>query len=319
MATKPKLTRAPPRRISAPGVEEAFTGLFIPTDSSDDPASRVMAEIVELGLERNAWELDSLGYTVVTPDQVAAGGLAHALREKLLDDVQLQLGFRPDLERDVGIAAKATAIGRGVHIPRVLFRDEIYEKALMNRALLALITYLLGESCILSGSSAMLKVRAQERLELHSDQTGQPSPLPPYAQTANATWVLSDYSEANGATCFVPCSHKLCRHPNAAESVDPSLAVTVAAPAGSIVIWHGNTWHGAVPRTNPGGRLSLIFLFVRWYLKPHLPFGQEVSAEMLARNPDRFATLMDKRSPFAGQYSDGTKVDFTQGQVSQFA
>ena len=44
-----------------------------------------------------------------------------------------------------------------------------------------------------------------------------PSPYPPYAQVANATWVLTDYDRDNGSTCFVDGSHLLCRPPSPAE------------------------------------------------------------------------------------------------------
>jgi ectoine hydroxylase-related dioxygenase (phytanoyl-CoA dioxygenase family) len=217
------------------------------------------------------------------------------------------------------MAADITAIGRGHFMPAVLLRDPLFEQALMTRSMLALVSYLLGESCMLSSSSAMLKVRAPENLELHSDQVGQPSPFPPYAQVANATWALSDYSDENGATRFVPGSHRLSRHPTTEEALDTSLAVTVWAPAGSIVIWHGNTWHGAAPRTRPGARLSLIFLFCRWYLMPQMMHRQLASAEMLARNGRRFSTLMGKSSPYSGMEADGAPIDFTLGQASQFA
>src|SRR5882672_3524154 len=79
--------------------EQKFTGLFLPSNA-DDPFGRTIAEITELGLERNAWELDTLGYTVVTPQQVGAGDLAIKLREKLLDFAEQGIGFRPDLETD---------------------------------------------------------------------------------------------------------------------------------------------------------------------------------------------------------------------------
>jgi hypothetical protein len=306
-------------QIGAARERGAFTGLFLPSNIKDDAQARVLAEIVELGLERNAWELDSLGYTVVTPEQVGAGALAAQMTEKLLDFAQMNIGFRPDLEADERMAADITAIGRGHFMPAVLLRDTMFEQALMTRSLLALMSYLLGENCMLSSSSAMLKVRAPESLELHSDQVGQPAPFPPYAQVANATWALTDYSDENGATRFVPGSHKLCRHPTNDEALDTSLAVTVSAPAGSIVIWHGNTWHGAAPRTRPGVRLSLIFLFCRWYLMPQIMHRQLVSPEMLTRNSGRFATLMGKRSPYSGLEADGTPVDFTLGQASQFA
>ena len=296
-----------------------FTGVFLPSTTTDASFTRVMTEVAELRLERNAWELDSLGYTILTPDQVAAGELAARLRENLLDLSEVKTGLRPEVGTDETLSAGLTAIGRGQFLHHVLFKHEIFEQALMNRSALALIGYLLGESCVLSSMNAMLKGRGPENLELHSDQVGQPAPLPPYAQVANATWILTDYSADNGATRFVPGSHKLCRHPTHAESTDASIAVTIAAPAGSIVIWHGNTWHGAAARTNPGIRASLIMFFCRWYLMPQVFYRQTATAEMLARNPDRFATLMGKRTPYAGHDSDGVKVDFVQGQSHQFA
>jgi hypothetical protein len=41
-----------------------------------------------------------------------------------------------------------------------------------------------------------------------------------------------------------------------------------------------------------------------------------VSAEMLARNPDRFSVLMGKRTPFAGQDADAVEVDLTLAQAN---
>ena len=131
---------------------------------------------------------------MLTPDQVGAGDLAERLREKLLDFTEGSLGFRPDLETDEQIKADITAIGRGHFMPAVLLWDPMFEQALMTRSVLALVSYLLGENCILSSSSAMLKVSAPEKLELHSDQVGQPAPFPPYAQVANATCTLTAIS-----------------------------------------------------------------------------------------------------------------------------
>ena len=61
--------------------ERDFTGLFLPFQH-DNAQARVLAEIADLSLQQNAWELDNLGYTVVRPEQVGAGDLARRLREK---------------------------------------------------------------------------------------------------------------------------------------------------------------------------------------------------------------------------------------------
>jgi ectoine hydroxylase-related dioxygenase (phytanoyl-CoA dioxygenase family) len=128
---------------------------------------------------------------------------------------------------------------------------------------------------------------------MHADQNhqGTPAPFPAMAQTANVTWALTDYDEANGATCFVAGSHKLCRPPSPYEARDLSLFRPVTAPAGSVLIWHGNTWHGSVPRRTPGFRVNMIYDFVRWYNRVGAPIAPTLPPEAFARNPARFGVL----------------------------
>jgi ectoine hydroxylase-related dioxygenase (phytanoyl-CoA dioxygenase family) len=126
---------------------------------------------------------------------------------------------------------------------------------------------------------------------MHADSI-QPNPLPPYAQVANATWLLTDYDGPSGPTLFEPGSHRKCRNPTAEESIDLSAAVPLIAPAGSLLLWHGNTWHGALPRTAPGLRVSLLCFFTRSYIKPPKEsFTARVTQEMVDRNPPRFRRL----------------------------
>jgi ectoine hydroxylase-related dioxygenase (phytanoyl-CoA dioxygenase family) len=169
----------------------------------------------------------------------------------------------------------------------------------MHERTLALITHLLGESCVLCHFSSMVKGPGKDHLPLHADQnqSGGPAPFPPYAQIANATWALTDYTVSNGCICFSPGSHKLCRHPTYKEATDLARFVPLEVPAGSVIIWHGNTWHGALRRTNRGVRVSLLAFFNRWY---HLPLEQirsRITQEMLDRNSPRFAVLIGSQRP----------------------
>ena len=66
-------------------------------------------------------------------------------------------------------------------------------------------------------------------------------------------------------------------------------AVVVEAPAGSIICWHGNTWHGAFRRKIPGLRLSIGSIFSRPYIWPRHPLREDVTQEILDANPPRFA------------------------------
>lgn len=297
----------------------SFAGAFIPPDGDDtDALTRTRRAIVELGLEQKVFDLDLQGYTVVSPAELGAGTLAEELVAAILDVAEAKIGTRPDLSGRLD-RQSLTAVGQGLFLHHLLFRDPTFERALMNPVVLALITYLLGENCVLSSMNGMIKAAGPVNLELHTDQVGTPSPFPPYAQVANATWALTDYSRENGSISFVPGSHKWCRHPTADEAVDLDLAVHVDAPAGSLIVWHGNTWHGAFARSTPGLRVNLMTYFCRWYLLPQAIYRDVVTDEHLARNDERFRVLMGRRNPYSGSSLDGATPSMSLGQADQYS
>ncbi|MDG2004732.1 MAG: phytanoyl-CoA dioxygenase family protein [Novosphingobium sp.] len=259
-------------------------------------ADRVSAELARLDLMPNARELDEAGYTVLTPAQAAPHGFVDQLRDRVLDCSEAASGVRPDLLSGASHAEFRTKLGRSEILSDVLFSDAIFEQVLMTPSVLALVTHLLGESCQLLAMNGVIKAPGPECVPMHTD-TIQPEPLPPYAQIANATWLLTDYDVEHGGTCFLPGSHKECRNPRSAETSDMSAVVPLVAPAGSVVIWHGNTWHGALGRKVPGLRVSLLTIFGRTYLRPPPEtFGARVSQAMLDRHPERFARLLGMKS-----------------------
>ncbi len=262
-------------------------------------AARVLGRIAELDLQKNAWEIDTFGYTVLTPEQVAPSGFCDGLRDHILDEAGKVAGARPSLDSGTDDSPYLTFLGRTQFLPDILFIDAAFEQAMMNDRVLALVTYMLGESCLMTAMNAVVKGPGPEYLPLHVD-TPEPSPLPPYSTVANVTWLLSDYDKANGGTFFLPGSNRWCRAPMLGESVDLSGAVTVSAPAGSVLIWNGNVWHGAWPRTAPGVRVSLLTYFARYYMRDQRDdalghYSEKVTPDMLARHPERFAVLTGKK------------------------
>ncbi|HVV36595.1 MAG TPA: phytanoyl-CoA dioxygenase family protein [Acidimicrobiales bacterium] len=271
-------------------------------DAITEDLRAVQAALAEHDLLANALELDTVGYTVVPPEKAAPAGFVDEVRERLLDVAERREGARPDVT------------GGSTHenhkLPNyyyLLFEDPIFEQLLMQPSALALVTQLCGWSCVLSTSTALIKgpsTKDPERLDiaLHCDTEMHPPPFPLYAQYANATWLLSDYSREGGSLGFVPGSHLLCRQPNGGEGLDR--LVPLEAPAGSLVVWHGNTWHGAYRRQTPGLRMAIAFLFARRYLLPREPYREDTTPEMLDRNPPRFATLMGQHV-MAGWRAEG--------------
>ncbi len=271
--------------------------------TAKDPLVRIWDELRDLGLEPYIADLDAHGYTVIPPELASPKGFSDRLLQAVVEVAERRNGVRPDLETGSTHAGFkgpfAAAFGSGDSpigdlMQSLLFEDRIFEEALMNPVLLALASYMCGYGVVMSSMGCFMKGPNESTFALHSD-TPLPSPLTPHAVVCNGTYVLTDFNRENGSTAFVPGSHKWCRSPQGDETKvgedGNQLAVPVECPAGSLLCWHGNTWHGAFNRTAPGLRVSLPVYMARPFIRTQEGLFGQISDEMLARNPARFAIL----------------------------
>ena len=246
----------------------------------------VQSEIETLGLTKNVLELNTQGYTVLTPEEVGSRELVPRMNEAI-DRVLVERNQSWTTEQSLGMA-------QFTMIPE----DRVFEEALLYPKPLALLTSMLGYHAKLSVSTALLKGKDLPATQFHADTHGRfPLPWPDYAQGGNITWMLSDYTADGGPLCFVPGSHRLSQPPPGfpLDSITPENypgTVAVEGPAGSVVVWHGNLWHGAKIRRIDGLRRTLILFFVRSYLEAQEVHKFTTTLEMLKRNPTRFGVLL---------------------------
>lgn len=277
------------------------------TRSASDPLlEKIWGEIQTLGLQSHVAELDVNGYTVIPPELASPNGLAGRLLEAVLQVAERRNGERPDLaggsthKNHQGFRRHFTTepAKEGEDSPigdlmqSILFEDRVFEEALMNPVLLAMATYLCGYGVILNSMGCFMKGPNESPLGLHTD-TGIPSPLPPHSLICNATYVLTEFNRANGSTAFIPGSHKWCRAPMGVETKvnDNPRTVAIDCAPGSLICWHGNTWHGAFNRTAPGLRVSIPVYMARAGMRTQEGLIDKVPQGMLDRNPVRFAIL----------------------------
>ncbi len=273
--------------------------------SPPDPMlDKLWGEISDLCLESHIVELDEKGLTVIPPGLAAPGGLSQRLLDACLRLAERRNGFRPDLDRATVHAPKNSERFQGVLgsekgdspigdlMQSILLEDEVFEEALMNPVLLAIATYLCGYSAVLYSMGCFLKGPNATELPLHADTDG-PSPLPPHASVANLTYALTEFNRENGATAFVPESHRWCRSPVGSESkvVDNPQAIAVECEAGSLVCWHGNTWHGAFNRLAGGLRVSIPLVIARPHVRTQENLIDQIPKKILDRNSARFSIL----------------------------
>jgi len=271
----------------------------------DKALGRVLDQIDALCLRDNVLELETLGYTVL------AGVLSPATIDRakaaILRRVERQTGRRIDPR-----AATADDLSGMQYIPYLLYDDEVFEEILMAPAPLALVTWLLGESCLLSSMGCHFRGPGGAPLMLHSDNgNGMPAPFSPISMVANVNYALTPYSREAGALAMIPGSHKLQRQPTLAENFnapgpaggdwkDPPGAVTMEIAPGDAVIWHGNTWHGGHLRELPGVRMNLSAYFNRQHVQTQERHGDPAHQAVLDRhaNDPRFAVLLGAKQPY---------------------
>ncbi|MEZ6023592.1 MAG: phytanoyl-CoA dioxygenase family protein [Hyphomonadaceae bacterium] len=222
------------------------------------PMDRIWASIRKHKLRRYIADLDTHGLTVIPPEEAAPDGFIERLRAATIRFIEARDGRPPNFE--TGETHKNQILGDYHYM---LLHDRAFQEMVCQPVALTLLDYLLGESSVIHAMSALCKGPHEDAiarggplvLPLHSDNQLLPGPFQAFAEFANLTWTLSEYSLEDGALAYVPGSHKLCRHPMPGEGM--AQAVPVVAPAGSLICWHGNTWHGAFQRKKPGIRLSI--------------------------------------------------------------
>ena len=165
----------------------------------------------------------------------------------------------------------------------------------MAPAPLTLVTYLLGYRAKLSQSTVLIKDSRAKALPMHADHSGKlPAPWPNISQYSVVTWVTTDYTRENGAVCVWPGSHRFGRPvpDDVVMDHDREEIEVLEMPKGSVIIWHGSLWHGAVPRTADGQRVTLVLPHVRPYSAPGNLLGDDDPRD-------------DRPQPGALQHADG--------------
>jgi ectoine hydroxylase-related dioxygenase (phytanoyl-CoA dioxygenase family) len=108
----------------------------------------------------------------------------------------------------------------------------------------------------------------------------------------NVLWALDEITAENGATRLVPGSHR--RPFPATEVADPFAAVPgevlATCPAGSAIMVHGDTWHGARANCSTGPRRMLHV----GYTRPGGATQYEIAATLSPELRRRLAPLSDR-------------------------
>ncbi len=147
---------------------------------------------------------------------------------------------------------------RNVRVFNLLDIDPVFVELIQHPKGIALVRELLGDGFLISNFTANIALPGSRSMKLHSDQAIViPEPWND-AWAINIIWCLDDVREANGATRYVPRSHRFTRQ---AELPSDALARTrpFEAPAGSIIAMDGRMWHTSGANTTELEERAMLF------------------------------------------------------------
>lgn len=247
----------------------------------------IMHDLERYGLYRHVVELEAYGMTVVPPETMRSSpGFIERLRDAIIRTCEKRNGITIGDYR----TASPSPADVGKNSWDVLEEDEVFVEAAINPVQLALVRWLCGQSAIFSGQTWIIKGAESHSLNLHSDSHGIPPGAGQIAHMCNASWICTDYDSAeDGPTVFVPGSHKFGRAtlPHESNLADtPFKTFPLIAKAGSLAIWNGATWHGSVPRTTPGLRVTLVQNYMRTYMRTQHLYDRATSPQLLEKYPE---------------------------------
>lgn len=209
-------------------------------------------------------------------------------------------------------------------------KGKAFQATLFHPLIRGVVDHVLGAEYFLSEISASITHPGSALLPFHTDQwwmpvpqmpgddyrragditrtevvTGPPVPAdhpinPPMA--INAMTMVTDFTEANGATRLLPYSHLSGRQP---EPVVPHAwpSVPAAGPAGTVVLWEGRTWHAVGGNASQDSRFGLVTLFTAPQVRAMQNFTLGTKAEVLADASPELIDLL------------GFKVWYSYGQT----
>lgn len=280
------------------------------------------AELERLSLKEHVRELDEVGLSIIPPERTGFGeDFVAPGRRALLAVAERRSGARFDLATGCldELDGRPGQVGQFLLTHLIYVGQEggaeagrVFEEIAVNPVKKAIFRYLLGDVHRMSTSNGWVKFQTPDTHEgpfttpLHAD-TGAPTPWPVRTpHVSNMNWLLTDYRREDGAFCYVPESHRRGTQPTFPEAAQK--AVPVEAPAGSLVVFHGATWHGSFRKETPGLRLSIHGLHCRPHYIPQHDYRGNIAAETYARStdPDYLRMLAREDDPWLQAQPGGT-------------
>jgi ectoine hydroxylase-related dioxygenase (phytanoyl-CoA dioxygenase family) len=240
------------------------------------------------GLDAHVQRIRDQGYTVL--ERLITPQTAQTLCQAI---------DRCERDHDLGPAKTSFEGLQTLRINNLLIYDELFWEVPLNPAVLHIAQRLLDPELLLHSFCSLVLGPGQGAQPIHEDTQLIPLPRPHIPIVINAIWALSEFTDENGATHFVPGSHRLDHAPPYGQS---DIATEVATmPQGSVMIFDSALWHGAGENRSPNRRYAFSCAYCAGWLRQQENFLLGIPRQTAMRFPRRLQELCGY-SVYKGQF-----------------
>ncbi len=180
---------------------------------------------------------------------------------------------------------------RNIRVNNLPAIDPVFIELLMREDALSAVAAAIGDDYIISNFTANIALPGSGSMNLHSDQALViPGPWHhPWAM--NVIWCLDDVDERNGATRYLPGSH---RFTTPEEVPENALEQTLpfAAPAGSFIAMEGRMWHTSGCNTSADEQRRMMFAYYSAdFIRPQANWAMCLPAQVRESMDERTRAL----------------------------
>ncbi len=136
-----------------------------------------------------------------------------------------------------------------------------------------------------------------------------------FALNCQATILLDEFTEENGATAFAPGTQRECRYPDEQDGFYERCERMLGQP-GDVVIFNGLVWHCAMPNRSAASRSAILIQYLPKFVKPMEDQLRGVSPAVREAATPRLEQLLGLNYPYP-QLLDEAEAGNTEGRYAR--
>ncbi|MEZ5596704.1 MAG: phytanoyl-CoA dioxygenase family protein [Pseudomonadales bacterium] len=166
---------------------------------------------------------------------------------------------------------------RNVRVFNLLDLDPVFQELIRHPVALTAVRHVLGDEFLISNFTANIALPGSRSMGLHSDQSlVMPEPWI-HTWTLNVIWCLDRVHETNGATRYVPGSHRCTTRAELPANAAGNTSC-FEADAGDILLMEGRLWHTSGCNTTADEERALLFgYYCRDFIRPQVNWNAQLS------------------------------------------